>query len=234
MLLRDNLSPENLSEFVQYLAAKCRADGERLPSLAELSAQLGLSVATLREQLEVARTLGFVEVKPRVGIRPLPYSFTPAVEQSLTYALLLDATHFEAYSDLRNHIEAAYWHQAVSRLNTEDHQALCALIDKAQEKLHSPQVQIPHKEHRELHLSIYKRLDNPFVLGILEAYWDMYEAFGLNIYNDYGYLEKVWQYHRDMVDAICKGDSSAGYQALVDHMNLLGERQQRQSRQKFE
>ncbi len=234
MQQRENPSPENMSAFVQFLVAQCRAEGDHFPSLAELSQQLGISVASLREQMEVARALGFVEVKPRVGIRPLPYSFSPAVTQSLNYALMLDPNHFSAYADLRKHVEAAYWHQAVSRLTPADHQSLCSLVDKAQEKLHSPQVQIPHKEHRELHLSIYKRLENPFVLGLLEAYWQMYEAFGLNIYNDYGYLERVWQYHRVMVDAICKGDSSAGYQALLDHMNLLSERSQNQSRQKFE
>jgi DNA-binding FadR family transcriptional regulator len=233
-MLKSSLSPDTMSEFVQYLVEKCPNEGDRLPSLAELSQELGLSVASLREQMEVARVLGFVEVKPRVGMRILPYSFSPAVHQSLTYALMLDPKNFQAFSDLRGHIEAAYWHQAVGKLGPEDHQALRDLIDLAMDKLHGPQVQIPHKEHRELHLSIYKRLDNPFVQGILEAYWDMYEAFGLAIYNDYAYLEKVWHYHQDMVEAICRGDIPAGYQALVDHMNLLGERSPDQSRQKFE
>ncbi len=233
-MLRSNFTPDHMSEFVQYLVKKYQNDGERLPSLAELSQELGLGVATLREQLEVARALGFVEVKPRVGIRPLPYSFSPAVHQSLTYALMLDPKYFQSFSDVRNTIEAAYWRQAVSRLGPEDHQALQELVDRAMDKLHSPQVQIPHREHRELHLSIYKRLENPFVLGLLEAYWDMYEAFGLAIYNDYAYLEKVWHYHKDMVDAICRGDIPAGYQALVDHMNLLSERSLHPSRQKFE
>ena len=233
-MLKNSSPTDQMSAFTQYLVERCPNEGERLPSLADLSRQLGLSVATLREQLEVARALGFVEVKPRIGIRTLPYSFAPAVHQSLTYALMLDPSYFEAFSDLRSQIEAAYWRQATGKLTTEDHQALRDLVDRAMEKLHGTQVQIPHKEHRELHLSIYKRLENPFVQGLLEAYWDMYEAFGLAIYNDYSYLEKVWHYHQEMVDAICRGDMSAGYQALVDHMNLLSERSPHQSRQKFE
>ncbi len=231
---RPSNSTDTLSPFVQYLAARCQMDGDRLPSLADLSQQLGLSVASLREQLEVARALGFVDVKPRTGIRPLPYSFLPAVQQSLAYALMVDPHQFEHFSELRNHIEAAFWSQAVSRLTPEDHQELKDLISKAFEKLHSEQVQIPHKEHRELHLLIYKRLDNPFVLGLLEAYWQMYEAVGLAIYTDYGYLERVWQYHREMVESICRGDIEAGYKALVDHMSLLNERSDHHSSQKFE
>ncbi len=46
-----------LSEFLQYLA-KEHTDGSTLPSLKNLSKHLGVSIATLREQLEVARALG--------------------------------------------------------------------------------------------------------------------------------------------------------------------------------
>ena len=72
-----------------------------------------------------------------------------------------------------------------------------------------------------LHLCVFGKLGNPFVLGILEAYWEAYEAVGLNVYTDYGYLREVWTYHQKMVDAILAGDIDAGYQALVDHTDLL-------------
>ena len=67
------------SAFLQYLTERTDAEGDRLPPLSELSQQLGVSIASLREQLEVARTLGVVEVRPKVGIRRLPYRFKPAV-----------------------------------------------------------------------------------------------------------------------------------------------------------
>jgi DNA-binding FadR family transcriptional regulator len=62
------------------------------------------------------------------------------------------------------------------------------------------------------------------VTGILEAFWDAYEAIGLNLYNDYSYLEQVWQYHERMVEAICKGDLEAGFQALIEHKTFLKNR----------
>lgn len=216
--------PQRLpNEFIRYLAT---ANGEiedpdRLPALGELSEKLGISVAKLREQLEVARALGYVEVRPRTGIRRLPFTFTPAVRNSLMYAITLDADYFEAYSELRNQVEAAFWCQAVQKLEADDHIYLRQLIAQAWDKLRGTPIRIPHREHREMHLAIYRRLDNPFVLGILEAFWDAYEAFGLNLYTDYGYLQQVWQYHQSMVDAICAGDFDAGYQALIQHTDLL-------------
>jgi DNA-binding FadR family transcriptional regulator len=214
------------SEFLKYLASPGKPnaedpEAERLPSLSSISKELGLSVACLREQLEVAEALGLVEVRPRTGIRRLPYSFLPAVRQSLAYAIELDRSNFEAFSELRNHIEAAFWDHAVVLLTAEDHQKLKILMSKAWEKLNGNPIQIPHAEHRKLHLAIFSRLDNLFVQGILEAYWEAYEAVGLNVFADYAYLQQVWNYHQQMVDAICAGDIAAGYRALVEHKDLL-------------
>ena len=215
------MSPlENLSEFMRYLAAHPQAE-ENLPALSSLSKELGISVASLREQLEVARALGLIDVRPRTGIRRLPFTFLPAVRQSLGYAMALDPNNFQLFADLRQNIEASYWHEAVEKLTEEDHAQLKMLMERAWRKLDGRPVQIPHDEHKQLHLTIYGRLNNPFVTGILEAYWESYEAIGLNVFTDYNYLRGVWQYHEKMVNAICSGDFSSGYRALVEHTDLL-------------
>lgn len=219
--------PKSLSsDFLTYLAESSQQGGdcERLPSLQVLSKQLGVSVSSLREQMEVARALGLVEAKPRTGLRRLPYSFFPAIDQSLSYALAIDQENFLRFADLRRNIEAAYWYQAAPLLTLEDHSYLKHLVDLAWEKLRGTPIQIPQIEHRQLHLTIYKRLDNPFVMGILEAYWEAYEAVGLNLYAGYAYLNEVWTYHQRMVDGICNGDLDDGYQAMIEHTDLIRHR----------
>ena len=136
-------NPESY-EFMRYLVEASLNDSQcdRLPSLAELSKELDMSVARLREQLEMAKALGLVEVHPRTGIRPIPYSFLPAVRNSLWYALETNRLNFDAYSDFRNHIEEAYWFEAVGMLTDEDHAELKDLVDSAWEKLRNPQVVI--------------------------------------------------------------------------------------------
>jgi DNA-binding FadR family transcriptional regulator len=219
--------PKSLSsDFLNYLAESYQMgnDCEHLPSLQVLSKQLGVSVSSLREQMEVGRALGLVEAKPRTGLRRLPYSFFPAVNQSLTYAITIDQEYFLNFADLRRNLEAAFWYQAVNLLNEEDKVLLQKLIDQAWEKLRGTPIQIPQFEHRQFHLTIYKRLDNPFVSGILEAYWEAYEAVGLNLFAGYQYLEEVWTYHQQMVDGICNEDLDAGYRALVEHTDLIRHR----------
>ncbi|GAB4525083.1 MAG: hypothetical protein Fur0018_09230 [Anaerolineales bacterium] len=214
-------------EFLRYLAqipAQSPDDPSRLPSLQEMSAEMKISVSKLREHLEVARALGLVDVRPRLGIRRIPFSFTPAVRLSLVYGVHLNRQHFDQYADVRDKLERAYWHQAVSLLTPEDHRYLQGLVAQALHKLNGVPVRIPHDEHRELHMAIYSKLDNSFVHGLLAAFWDAYESFGLNLYADYDYLQRVWRYHGEMVDAIQAGDFERGLQALIAHKDLLHHR----------
>ena len=222
-MLRERPSVD-ISEFLRYLASHPEAESG-LPSLNELSRDLGISLAALREQLEVARALGLVEVRPRTGTRRLPFSFTPAVRQSLRYALALDDSNFHNFAELRNHIETAYWNEAVCKLTETDKTELNELIRRARVKLAANPPLVPHEEHRKLHLLIYSRLEYPFVTGLIEAYWDAYEAVGLNLYaGGMDYLNQVWGYHAEMVECICNGTYDAGREVLIKHVDLLAHR----------
>ena len=86
------------NEVLQYLVDCSTENGaNKLPSLSAMSKELGVSVAYLREQLEVAKAIGLVDVRPRTGIRRLPFSFLPAVRQSASYAIALDSSIFGSF-----------------------------------------------------------------------------------------------------------------------------------------
>lgn len=212
------------SEFLHYIVTKQYRPGDRLPPLSIISEELSLSVGKLREQLQVARSIGLVSVKPRDGIRIKEYSFMPATRQSLLYALGVNHRYFESYSALRVEVEAAFFEQAAALLTAKDHTELRQLLAGADAKLSGRPIQIPHAEHRQLHLLVFRHLDNPFVLGILEAYWEAYESIELNIYADYRYLREVWAYHTRMVDAIVTGEHAKARGIFVEHTKLLRHR----------
>jgi DNA-binding FadR family transcriptional regulator len=212
------------SELLRYLALHAAESDDRAPAIHDLARLLAISPGKLREQLEVARELGLVDVRPKTGIRRRSYSFGSSLRTSIRYALAVDPGYFEQIGELRNHLEVAYWHQAVRLLLPEDKLHLEGLIDGAWRKLRGQPIQIPHAEHRELHLRTYARLTNEFVRGILEAYWDAYEAVGLNVYADYAYLQMVWGFHERMVKAIVQNEFDAGYQVLIEHAGLLLDR----------
>jgi DNA-binding FadR family transcriptional regulator len=182
---------------------------------------MGVSVSKVREDLAVARTLGFVQIKPRTGIQVQEFNFAPAATLSVMYALGMDQTHFQEFAQLRKHVELSFWHEAVVQLTPEDVAYLRQLVNCAREKLNRIPVEVPYHEHRLLHLTFFKHLQNPFVQGILEAYWAAYKAFGLGLYAELSYHREVWDHHERMVVCVAQGDFDGGHRALSEHMSLL-------------
>lgn len=211
------------SDLLDYIIKNGFQPGDRLPTISELqdADNLGISVSKVREQLEVARALGLVDVRPNIGTRLKEYSFTPAVRLSLMFALATDQRYFEQFSALRTHIEMAFWHEACASITERDKRELADYIAAARAKLRDQRIRIPFEEHRAFHLTIFKHLDNPFVIGLLEAYWEAYAAVELNRYAEYGYHTQVWDYHERILNAICDGDFDAAQKAFMDHTRLL-------------
>lgn len=215
--MRKKIEPE----FLNYIIEQKIVPGARLPTLAEMSNEIGISVGKLREQLEVARSRGLVSVKPRVGTQREPFDFLPVTRDSVLFGLASGEAEFEHFSELRQAIETGLWMPAVTRLQSEDNETLRQLVKQAWEKLYGDPVLIPNMEHRQLHLTLFRRLDNPFVKGILEAYWDIYETIELTRLASYQYWLEVWDYHEKIVDAICNEEFLRGQQLLVEHFELL-------------
>lgn len=211
------------SELLNYIARKCFQPGDRLPTINELQApeHLGLSISKVREQLEVARALGLVDVRSKTGMKMREYSFAPAVKLSLFFALAQDLNNFELFGALRNHVETAYWDEACSTLTETDFQVMRQCVEAARTKLNGRFISIPNEEHRTFHLTMFQHLDNPFVLGLLEAYWDAYEAVEPNRYADYGYHQSVWDYHERILDALVAGEIEQAKTLFIEHTQLL-------------
>jgi DNA-binding FadR family transcriptional regulator len=166
------------SELLDYVATKAREPGTRLPSIQDLSRELGISPAKLREQLLVARALGIVDVRPKAGIHTRESSYLPSIRLSVLMALSQDPNRFEEIRALRTQLEAAFWGDAVSLLQPSDIDELGRLVDQAWARLRGNPVQIPHAEHKALHMTVFSRLPNPLVRALLQP-WEAYEAVGL-------------------------------------------------------
>lgn len=213
------------SEVLRYIMEQGFRPGDVLPTIQEVARALNIGVAKVREALEVARTLGLVDVKPGLGTRVLTYSFAPTMIMSALYAVNQNGDHFTHLGQMRNALEIHFWEEAVSKLTPDDIRELRWLIAGAKAKLDSDPIQVPAAEHRAFHLTFFKWLDNPFVQGVLAAFWEAYEAFGLNLYVELDYHRTVWEYHARIVNSVENGDIERGRELLIEHMNLLRDRQ---------
>lgn len=209
------------SDFLRYLVTHHVNPGDRLPPLIDIGDDMGVSVGKLREELAVARGLGVVSVRPRLGIQRESFDFSQATLPAILFSLATGETCFEQISKLRQAIEMSFWDTAVVLLTPEDKATLRDLVDKAWAKLRGDPIHIPNGEHRQLHLTIFSRLDNPFVQGLLVAYWDAYEAVEMTRFVRYQHWVNVWTYHERIVNALQADDYELGRQLLHEHFSLL-------------
>ena len=224
-MFQDTLLPSILQYIVdQGLKAEGEGGPSRLPSMDELSKKLGVSRGKLREELIAAQSWGVVEMRPGDGTYVQPLDFYTPIRTLLLYSVTLDRKNFDRYYEVRTQLEAAFWEDAARKLSPEDKEKLQRIVERAERRLRGDPVEIPHREHRGLHLLTFARLDNEFVLGLLRAYWDAYEAVGLHLYFDYKYYEEMWSSHRAMVEAIVAGRYGEGREILIQHFTLLRDR----------
>ncbi|MBN1889404.1 MAG: FadR family transcriptional regulator [Thermoflexales bacterium] len=226
-MLRNALPYTILQHIVDKDMAVNGEDLTKLPPMDDLARQMRVSRGKLREELVVAQAYGVVEMRPGDGTYVLPYDFYAAIRTAVLYGIALDRKNFDRFYRLRVQLEVAFWDEAVRNLGPEEYQELDAVLVQAQRKLTGPQAEIPHTEHRRFHLLIFSQLQNEFVQGLLEAYWDAYEAVGLNLYFDYSYYKEMWSKHQAITDAIKAQRYEGGKDILVNHFTLLEGRLQK-------
>lgn len=222
----DVLSHSILRYVIEQDLADCEGEPAKLPPLNELAKELGVSRGKLREDMITAQVYGVIEMRPGDGTYVCPFDFYTALKPIILYSIACNRQHFDRFYRLRAHIEVAFWEEAVSGLDDGDYQKLSAVLDRAESKLRGAPVEIPHKEHREFHVLLFSRLDNPFAQGLIKAYWDAYEAVGLHRYFEFSYYERMWSSHRAMVEAIHCGQYDEGKKVLLQHFTLLEDRLQ--------
>jgi DNA-binding FadR family transcriptional regulator len=211
------------SDLLQYIIERNLQPGDTLPSIQELAsdAHLAASTGKVREDLAVLRAMGVVEVRSKTGTRLKEFAFTPAVRLALFFALARDPDSFEAFSALRTHVEVAFWDEACATLTAASLHTMRRCLEAARQKLSAHPIRIPAREHREFHLTVFEHLSNPFVTGLLEAYWDAYDAVEIHRYADYSYHQTVWDYHERILEALSAGDIAGAKQAFIAHTRLL-------------
>ena len=178
--------------------------------------------------------MGFVEVRTRTGIQKHDFCLTRPLSLSMTYGLRVDPELFQEYASLRRQLEIAYWYEACVLLEKSEIEELRKLVEKANWKINQNPVLIPTPEHRNFHLTIYHPLNNRVLNSVLETYWDLYEASRIQHYRNQEYLESVWSYHRQMLEAIVSKAYEKGYEALVTHFELIKTFKKADLRQRFE
>ena len=165
--------------------------------------------------------MGLVSVNRRSGMQVQAFSFEAIATISALYAVGQNRELFHDFANLRKSIELGFWLEAVCLLTEDDIAVLRQCVSNAKRRMSQVPIQVPFEEHRTLHLTLFRHLENPFVQGLLHAYWSAYQAYGLALYADISYHHELWKYHEQIVESVARKDYEAGREALAEHMSLL-------------
>ena len=132
------------SQFLRYLIDNDIPPGQRLPAMNDISLEMGISVGKLREQMEVARKMGLVSARPRLGIQREPFEFSKIILDGVLFGLATGEANFEQFSQLRQIVETGFWDQAVELLTVTDKERLRSLIAQAWEQLRGEPIHLPN------------------------------------------------------------------------------------------
>ncbi len=212
--------PERLSKSVtdDLLARITRGEytvGDRLPSEQELMSTYGVGRNTVREAMQSLRTLGLVEIRPRLGAKVVDTGAQSAFADSALSALLRDETIRELY-DVRAILEPAAAAKAAVHRTDEDLLA----IRRARTHFHlAYEMQSPVWEADiEFHQAIAVASGNRVLARVLAPMSGLLRNARRATGRIPAAVEIALRQHDEIAVAIEEGDSDGAREAMTAHM----------------
>lgn len=216
-------APERLSDRLAAMLQQRIESGElapeaRLPTEQRLADLHGVSRTVVREAVSRLKSMGLLTSRQGAGVFVAPrrqaraLAFDPTVLTSMDSVLQV--------VEVRRGLEADVAALAAQRINPAKAQAI-------QEALATLEACPPHgaegvEADLAFHRSIARATDNPHyerLLGFLEQYQrDAMQVTRTNEAMDRGYMVQVQREHRQIAEAVMRGDAAAARRAAMRHM----------------
>lgn len=190
------------------------AAGTALPPQRELSDNLGISRASLREAISMLEALGLLRSRPGKGVfvtagaRPSPDDL-PAGPSAMPPA---------AIYQLRYVVEPASASLAAQRANSADLSKLLESGSALKSSLTTCDLVMAAEADLRFHLAVAELSGNPALFSIAEQFKAQL-AFSLRL--PFADRQHIWQpadEHQAIADAIVAGDATSASRAMQDHL----------------
>ncbi|SDK62236.1 transcriptional regulator, GntR family [Glycomyces sambucus] len=196
--------------------------GARLPSEADLAAELGVSRLSLREATRSLQTLGVIEARHGNGLFVSEFSFKPIIEQ-LPYGLAGTGTAVVEVLTAREAMEAGLM-PAVARAGLDAELQRCA--DIAREMTERDERGEDSRElDEEFHRTLYSGLGNPLVDNLIDLFWRLFGELSREVGGRMlAPAPNRGLVHARIIDALTAGDELLAVQRMREHFDDLRKR----------
>lgn len=205
-----------------YIRENDLAPGDRLPSEAELAAELGVSRLSLREASRSLQTLGVIHAQHGTGLFVADFSFRAIIDQ-LPYGLAGSGSAISEVLTAREAMEAGLM-PAVVRAGGSESLARCAEIallmierDEAGEDFRDLD--------EEFHRTLYAGLENPLVDNLIDLFWRLFGELTREAGDRMPAPEpNRGVVHARIIEALTAGDADLAERRMREHFDDLRRR----------
>jgi GntR family transcriptional repressor for pyruvate dehydrogenase complex len=217
------ISDEVYNQIVSLISKGQLKPGDKIPSEREMASELGISRQSIREALNRAEVMGFIEVRQGEGSFILSSVHEP-LKPPLTVIIEKEAEKIFEFLEMRKLIEGWCAEKAALEGTAEDLDNMRAILEEMKE--------IASKDKRweeldvALHFSIAHATHNVVAIHIMEALKINFGTF-FRFRSSIASSEKMdvlWQHHNEIFQAIRRRDSLLAKQKVIDHLNFIEEK----------
>ncbi len=217
--IHKQLMHELVSQEIQkYIEEKQLQEGDKLPSVEEMTRMFGVGRSSLREALRHLETIEIVKVVNGKGIFVSDvgtYRFAGKIKVENEKRFLLSIL------DVRRALEGKAVDLAAKRitpLQTAELDEILREYDKLKEAdLDTSKIDLA------FHRSVMRAASNPILFSVLESISGMYEKFFNEPLGDKRLFDETYPYHRSMFEGIAARDPEQAVAEFNKMMNRIEE-----------
>jgi len=193
--------------------------GQRLPSEAVLSAQLGVGRGTVREAMKKLEAIGVVTIQPGDGTYIVD-KIAPTQLSPLVFAIMLEAGTGVDLLELRSLLEVGYCQLAAQKATAADWERIEAAEEAFAAYAREPQVDAEHLTRLDLefHFALLDATHNPLLEKIGRTVEELFFASILSTLMKMENREWGIEGHHAILEATRRADLQGIYRAVNDSL----------------
>ena len=218
----DTLSSQTERFILDFIKQNRLIPGDTIPSEKQISEQLGISRAIVREAYKGLSAKGIITVKS--GHRPKISKFNPeALQYIFMYTTLTEQISIQDILSVRSFIEIGGVGDAAEKATTEDIINLGTEMIYIEKYINDPDNFVEHDIN--FHIALAKATYNPLYIILLQAlrqYSIKSSIEGIKLQSkEPGNDKRIIQLHQEIYESVKAHDRSAATQAMINHFSTV-------------
>lgn len=217
-ITRPRLYEQIVKELLGHMRTHQLGPGDRLPAERELAHALGVSRASLAQALIALEVVGVVQVRHGEGAVLIR---RPQTEDDLVAAIREHQENMPAVIDARSALEAKLAALAAERRTEDEMAAIDAALDRMTQEVAAQERALDGDQ--AFHEAVTQAAHSPMLARMMAEIRELILATRIKSLSQPGRPAASLAKHREIADAIRRGDANAAAIAMTQHIDAVSQ-----------